>query len=413
MELIKYMDFIAGALYTSAIFIVSSVFIYLFVVSLFGWRKKTEIREVTHPDKNYAIIVAAHNEQAVIGNTIKSLKSMTYPTNKYQVYVIADNCTDNTAKIARDLGAIVFERYDTLNKGKGHALKWIFDKLLASEFEFDAVCILDADNLVSEGFLLNIDRKMQMGYQVVQGYRDMKNPWDSWITSSYSITYWLANRLCQLPRQYLGMNCTLTGSGYAVSVEVLKNIGWQIDTLTEDVEFYFQLCLNDIKIGWAHDAIIFDEQPITLSQSWRQRTRWMQGHFSCAFLYGRKIFCKLLRDKSLQAFDTMVMLFYPFFYVMGSVIMTFQAVKTVLLQIDDVNLRALLLFAAVSTITFVVQNIYSVTVLVNENKAHKNLIMGLAVLPIFNFTWIPIMIQGYFLRKNKDWAHIAHTSTAA
>lgn len=413
MELIKYMDFSANLLFTAAVTVILIVLGYFLIISVFGWRKRPENHEVSYPDKNYAIIVAAHNEQAVIGNTIRSIKAMNYPKEKYEVFVIADNCTDDTANIARDCGAVVFERQDALNKGKGHALKWMFEKLFGAEFKFDAVCILDADNLVSKDFLLQIDKKMQKGYQVVQGYRDMKNPWDSWITSSYSITYWLANRLCQLPRQYLGMNCTLTGSGYAVSIETLKTIGWEIETLTEDVEFYFQLCLNDVKIGWAHDAVIFDEQPVTLSQSWRQRTRWMQGHFSCTFLYGRQAFNKLLKDKSLQAFDTVVMLFYPFLYVMGSVLMAFQAMKTVASQIDDANLKALLLFAVMSVITFVIQNIFSVTVLVNENKASKNLIMGLVVLPIFNFTWVPIMIQGYFSRKNKDWAHIAHTSTAA
>ena len=412
MEFIKYIEFSANTFFIAAITIILTVLAYFFIVSVFGWRKRPEKHEVSHPDKNYAIIVAAHNEQSVIGNTIRSIKAMDYPAEKYGVFVIADNCTDDTANIARACGAVVFERQDTSNKGKGHALKWMFDKLFGSDFEFDAVCILDADNLVSKDFLLQIDKKMQKGYQVVQGYRDMKNPWDSWITSSYSITYWLANRLCQLPRQYLGMNCTLTGSGYAVSVDTLRKIGWEIETLTEDVEFYFQLCLNDVKIGWAHDAVIFDEQPVTLSQSWRQRTRWMQGHFSCVFLYGRRVFGKLLRDRSLQSFDTVVMLFYPFLYVMGSFLMAFQAMKTIILQIDDTNLKALLLFAAMSIITFVVQNVFSVTVLVNENKGSKNLIMGLVVLPIFNFTWVPIMIQGYFSRKNKNWAHIAHTSAA-
>lgn len=412
MELIKYISFSSETLFAVTSAITFLILIYFFMISIFGWKKKPDANGNTRPANNYAIIIAAHNEQTVIANTIKSIKSMDYPEDKYKVYVVADNCSDKTAEIARSCGAIVYERFDSVSKGKGHALKWMFDILFGSDVDFDAVCILDADNLVSKDFLLHIDKKMQGGYEVVQGYRDMKNPWDSWITSSYSITYWLANRLCQLPRQHLGMNCTLTGSGYAVSVGLLKKIGWEIETLTEDVEFYFQLCLNDIKIGWAHEAVIFDEQPITLSQSWKQRTRWMQGHFSCAFLYGRRVFCKLLKDKSLQAFDTMIMLFYPFIYVVGSLFMGLQMIKTAILQIDDANLRTILFFVVISISCFLIQNIFSLSVLVNEKKVSKNIIMGLVVLPIFNFTWIPIMIQGYFSRKNKNWAHISHTGTS-
>lgn len=412
MELLKYLGFSVNTLFTITSAIVLLILVYFFTISVFGWKKRKENCKNIIPTNKYAIIIAAHNEETVIRNTIYSVKAMNYPEENFEVYVVADNCTDNTAQIARDCGAVVYERFDAVKKGKGQALNWMLDILFASENTYDAVCILDADNLVSKDFLLQIDRKMQQGYKVVQGYRDMKNPWDSWITSSYSITYWLANRLCQLPRQYLGMNCTLTGSGYAVSTDILREIGWEIETLTEDVEFYFQLCLNDIKIGWAHEAVIFDEQPITLSQSWKQRTRWMQGHFSCCFIYGKQVFSKLLEEKSLQSFDTLIMLLYPFLYVVGSLLLGLQGMKTVLAQIDDVNLRTIIIFTAVSLCSFLLQNIYSFSVLVNEKKANRNIIMGLIVLPIFNFTWIPIMVQGYLSRKNKDWAHIAHTSTA-
>lgn len=407
------MTVLVNLFYVIALIIISGIAGYFFIISVHGWRKRPEAGDYKGPANDYAIIIAAHNEQAVIKNTISSIKKMNYPKNKYEIFVIADNCTDSTAQIARDSGARVYERSNTEEQGKGHALKWMFNILFHMNEKFDAVCILDADNLVSEDFLLQLDRKMEQGYQVVQGYRDMKNPWESWITSSYSITYWLANRLCQLPKQYLGMNCTLTGSGYAVRIDTLKNTGWEIETLTEDVEFYFQLCLKDIKIGWAHDAVIYDEQPITLSQSWRQRTRWMQGHFSCSFIYGKRIFKKFLSEKSLQSFDTLVMLLYPFVYVIGFILMIIQGIHTVFGQIEDVSARTILALIIVSLLTFLIQNIYSLSVLVNEKKANKNLILGLILLPIFNFTWVPIMIQGYFSRKNKQWAHIAHTGSVS
>lgn len=397
--------------YYFAVTVIAVIAGYYFIISIFGWRKRADKSEYAGPASSYAIIISAHNEQAVIENTINSIKKMDYPSDKYEIFVVADNCSDNTARIAKGCGASVYERTNLKENGKGQALKWMFNILTHMDKRYDAVVILDADNLVSVDFLHQIDKKMSQGFEVVQGYRDMKNPWESWITLSYSITYWLANRLCQLPRQYLGINCTLTGSGYAVSMNTLKRIGWNIETLTEDVEFYFQLCLQDVKIGWAHEAVIYDEQPTTLAQSWKQRTRWMQGHFSCMFIYGKRVFARVLREKSFQAFDSLIMLLYPLFYVFGFILMAIHGIDVLVSQTGDISVHALIALILVSVISYLIQNIYSLFFLADEKKANKKVILGLILLPVFNFTWVPIMIQGYFSRKNKKWAHIAHTGS--
>jgi len=410
----KYLELIfdfGNSLFFISTIMVGLVAVYFFIISIFGWKKKPQENNYKGPINMYAIIVSAHNEEMVIKNTINSIKELDYPSNKYEIFVIADNCSDRTAQIARDCGASVYERENLHDCGKGYALKWMFNILFHLNKKFDAICILDADNLVSKDFLMQIDKKMAQGYEVVQGYRDMKNPWESWITLSYSITYWLANRLCQLPRQYLGMNCTLTGSGYAFRMDTLKKIGWEIETLTEDVEFYFQLCLQNIKIGWAHEAVIYDEQPTTFSQSWKQRTRWMQGHFSCAFIYAKRTFEKLLQEKSLQAFDSLIMLLYPFFYILGCMLMTVQGIYVFATQIKDASIRTIVILAIISILTFLIQNIYSFSVLADEKKANMKVVLGLIILPLFNFTWVPIMIYGFFSRKNKQWAHIVHSGT--
>lgn len=409
-EYLELISDLGNSLYFIAVAIIAIIAGYYFVISAFGWKKRTDKYYYKGPLNSYAIIISAHDEEMVIRNTINSIKEMDYPSNKYEIFVVADNCSDNTAQLARESGASVYERTNLQENGKGQALKWMFNILFRLNKKYDAVVILDADNLVSKDFLKQIDKKMSQGFEVVQGYRDMKNPWESWVTMSYSITYWLANRLCQLPRQYLGMNCTLTGSGYAVRIDTLKKIGWKIETLTEDVEFYFQLCLQDVKIGWAHEAVIYDEQPTTLLQSWKQRTRWMQGHFSCVFIYGKQILRKLLQEKNIHAFDSLVMLLYPFFCVLGSILMVIQGIYTVA-RIGDASIRTIVILALISVISFLVQNIYSLSVLADEKKANKKVILGLIILPLFNFTWVPIMIQGYFSRKNKKWAHIAHSGS--
>ncbi len=137
--------------------------------------------------------------------------------------------------------------------------------------------MFDADNLVHKNFLKEMNKKMCKGYKVVQGYLDSKNPEDTWITGSYSIAFWSCNRMFQLARYNLGLSSQLGGTGFCIDTDILKELGWGATCLTEDLEFSCKIILNGYKVGWAHDAIIYDEKPLTLGQSWRQRKRWMQG----------------------------------------------------------------------------------------------------------------------------------------
>ncbi|HEX9060458.1 MAG TPA: glycosyltransferase family 2 protein, partial [Clostridia bacterium] len=164
-------------------FLLMLIFAYYFVISIFGWVKRKEISaDKFELDKRFAMIVAAHNEEAVIGNIVRNLKRLKYPKDKYDVYVIADNCDDNTAGIARSEGAIVYERFDNVKKGKGYSLQWMFAKLFKLDKKYDAFCIFDADNLASSNFLMEMNKHLHMGNKVVQAYLDSKNPGDSWIS---------------------------------------------------------------------------------------------------------------------------------------------------------------------------------------------------------------------------------------
>ena len=239
--------------------------IYFFVIQIVGWIKRKEVPASSFkPVKKFAMIVAAHNEEMVVGELIDSLVDMNYPKELFDVFVIADNCTDRTAQISGKHGAIVLERNNKIEKGKGFALKWAFDKIFKMDKNYDAFCIFDADNLVSPNFLLEMNKQMCRGYRVIQGYIDSKNPFDSWMTASYSIAFWTANRLYQLPRYYLGMSCGLCGTGFCVEANIIKEKGWNATCLTEDLEFTMKLALDNIYVGWAHDAIVYDEKPLTL-----------------------------------------------------------------------------------------------------------------------------------------------------
>lgn len=382
---------------------------YYFIISIFGWvRRKEQSAENFPPVHKFAILVAAHNEENVISGIVRNLKRLKYPKEMYEVFVIADNCNDNTAKIARENGAKVYERFDEVKKGKGFSLEWMFKKLFDMEEQYDAICILDADNLVSTNFLMEMNKQLSLGHKVVQGYLDSKNPHDTWVSGNYSLSYWISNRLFQLPRHYLGLNCALGGTGFVMSTQVLKEIGWGATCLTEDLEFSLKLVLKGMRVAWAHDAKVYDEKPLKLKQSWRQRKRWMQGHCDCAERFLKDLLVKSVKERDMVAFDSALYLIQPFIIVFNAIFMLGSLLKFALfsdhLLVTPFNMP-LWLFAV---ITLVATYIYIVFVYI-EGKLTAKVAAYYIVFPLYSLTWVPIIIQGFIHRHKREWVHTLHT----
>ncbi|HHW47548.1 MAG TPA: glycosyltransferase family 2 protein [Clostridiaceae bacterium] len=382
---------------------------YFFSISLFGWIKRKEnSAEQYPPKKRFALIVAAHNEEIVIPHIIDSLFRQNYPRELYDVFVIADNCSDRTAEIAEKHGAIVYIRQNSEERGKGYALEWMFEKIFNMEKKYDAVSIFDADNLVSSNFLLEMNKQLCKGHKVVQGYIDSKNPFDSWITCSYSIAFWLSNRIFQLPRYYLGLSCGLSGTGFCIDIELLKEIGWGATCLTEDLEFTMKLALNGKKVAWAHNAVVYDEKPLTLKQSWNQRKRWMQGHADCASRYLKPLFSKAFKEGDLVAFDCAVYLFQPIRFVLIGIITIMMWIQTVYPESPFYTLR-FIFPESIWYIFVILQFFYGPFIILIEKKFNLKVILGFIVYPIYCLTWVPITIQGFLSKDNKNWFHTVHT----
>jgi len=383
------------------------VFIYHFTISIFGWfRRKEEPADKYAPVKRFAVVVAAHNEEKVIGSIVRNMNRMDYPRELYDVYVIADNCTDNTAEIARQNGAEVFERSDRERRGKGYALKWMFDKLFRMDKKYDAVCVFDADNLVSLNFLREMNKHLCMGHKVVQGYLDCKNPTDSLIAGSYSITYWLNNRLFQLARYYLGLNCAIGGTGFVVDMDVLKQTGWNATSLTEDLEFSIKLALKGIRIYWTHEARVYDEKPLTLAQSWSQRKRWMQGQADCACRYFKELLAKALKDRDMVAFDTAMYVIQPMIIVISGMGLMANFLRFLISMDPDSLLTARTL---ISALLLFVTTYIGIVIIIAEGKFTWKIAGYFLAFPFYNLTWIPIIIQGFMDRDKKEWSHTIHT----
>ncbi|MHB9923853.1 glycosyltransferase family 2 protein [Clostridium botulinum] len=437
--------------------------LYYLILSLFGiYKKRDNGAENCTPKKKFALVVAAHNEEMVIGKIIESLESLDYPKNLYDIFIIADNCTDNTAKIAKTYdGVYVCERNVPDKRGKGYALEWMFSKLFNMDKDYDAIAIFDADNLVSKNFLKEMNYKMLKGYKVVQGYIDSKNPDDSWITGSYSIAFWTANRLFQLARTNLGLSNQIGGTGFCMDSKTLKELGWGATCLTEDLEFTCKLVLNGHKVGWAHNARVYDEKPLTLKQSWNQRKRWMQGFADVSSRFFTKLIKKAFKERSFVALDCALYTVQPFVTLLLALsailtliqsnssrganifvisylfspwvwktfsIIQFLFTPLIMLLEKKLSKGMFLTFSAYSLNVFLFAlilgnkpKLYEVAVLsiiylgvfilllyVVDRKKSLKMFIWYLLYGIYTLTWIPITIQGILNKNNKEWSHTKH-----
>lgn len=408
----------ADALYVFSMVIQILMFViggYYTFISLTGCLFKREPKTDINLNKThkFALVVAAHNEEIVIGNLIDSMKNINYPDDSYDIFVIADNCDDMTAEVSRQHGAAAYERFDNELKGKGYALDWMFDKIFAMDKKYDAVCVFDADNIVHPEFLNQMNRQFNKGYKAVQGYIDTKNPYDSWITLSYAISFWTINRMFQYARYTLGMCCQLCGTGFAISTDILKEIGWGATCLAEDMEFTMKLALNNYKVGWAHDAIVYDEKPLTFSQSYKQRVRWMQGHADILSRFFWKLIKKGFKDHDIKAIDCALYVFQPvrliaLFYI------TFMGYAQTFYPNGDLGFFQMSYLFSTPIIwdaIVIMQLLFVPTVLWFEGKLNWKVIKGYIPYYFYSFTWFPIAVVGIFKKNNKEWFHTQHTRT--
>ncbi len=271
--------------------------VYLFVPFFAGKEKKCKAQP---SGRRYAVLIAARNERAVLPHLINSIKAQDYPKELTDIYVVADNCTDDTALLARRAGATVYERRDDDNIGKGYALNFLLGSIERERGlnSHDAFMVFDADNLLEPNYITEMDKTLESGYEALCGYRNSKNFGDNWLSSGYAL--WYMHDSCHLnrSRMLLGTSCAVTGTGFLFTRGLLERLcGWNFFTLTEDIEFNVVCAINGIKIGFCPDAVLYDEQPVLMRQSWWQRTRWVQGGIQLAFRYGGSLLRGIFTQK--------------------------------------------------------------------------------------------------------------------
>jgi len=363
---------------------------------------------------NYAVLIAARNESQVIAQLISSIQGQSYSQDNITIFVIADNCTDNTAEIARNAGAAVWERFNKKQVGKGYALDFLLSKIFESypQNQFDGFFVFDADNLLDVNYISEMNETFNDGHKIITSYRNSKNYADNWLSAGYSLWFLRESKYMNNARMILKTGCAISGTGFLVSLDIIKeNGGWPFHLLTEDIEFSNHNAIVGNRIAYCETAIFYDEQPVTFRQSWNQRMRWAKGFYQVFGKYGASLIKTMFKKRSFYAFD-MFMTILPGM-VLTSVTMSLNLIIIILgLAIGfDISSVINLFVASFMTLYVLLFTIGGITVVTEWKMIHCRSFFKVAYLftfPLFMLTYIPIAIVAIF--KRVEWKPIRHNS---
>ena len=267
---------------------------FYFVIGMFFTRKFKSAKK----KHKYAICIAARNEKYVIGNLLDSINKQDYPKELLTVFVVADNCTDDTAQIAREYGAICYERCDLEHRTKGYALEYLFDKIEDDygRMSFDGYFIFDADNLLKSDYICKMNDAFDSGEKIITSYRNTKNFDENWIASTYALHWIRSIRTNHRARSVLRLATNIQGTGFLFTNEIVKD-GWHYVSLTEDRALTADAVAQGYRISYQDEAEFFDEQPVSLKVALRQRLRWSKGHLLAFVESGPYLFINIFCGK--------------------------------------------------------------------------------------------------------------------
>ncbi len=372
----------------------AALFVTAYLLMLAAAAMLPEKRRGPPPRRSsFAVVIPAHNESAVIATTVASVAALDYPKELFEAFVIADNCTDDTADIARRGGARCLERRNPDRRGKGYALDWAFARILASG-RHEAFVVVDADTIVDPGFLEAMNGRLCRGARAIQGYYDVQHPWTSAV-ESLSYLGFVATRLLRYRgRSRLGWSSNLLGNGMCFARGLIERFGWTATSILEDVEYGMQLQLAGERVVFAEEARVRAEIPSTLAGAANQRGRWDIGKLGVARKYLPALLRAAFARRDLSCFDAAMDLLIPPFPIMAA-LMTAGCAAFFLWGGPSFGRVAWLATAGGMAV-------YTALCLAIA-RARPRVYLSLLYAPVF-FAWrILLMIRDVFEKKHTRW----------
>ena len=365
---------------------------------------------------SYAFVIAAHNEEPVIGNLVRSILTQKYD-GLIDCFVVADACTDNTFEEAQKAGAIAWSRNDLVRKGKSWVLDYAFNRIL-NEYgdKYEAFFVMDADNIIAPNYVEIMNQAFDAGYLVCTSYRNSKNFDSSWISSAYATWFLREAKFLNNVRMMVGTSCAISGSGWLVSEKIIKGMhGWNFHVLTEDIQFSTFCCAHGIQIGYA-PAEFFDEQPVTFKASWTQRMRWTKGFYQVFFSYNRNLLSGIIKERRFSSYD-MLMTVAPgmiltllsafvngAYLVIGYFSHGFIATQGELLMCVG---SLVMTFGSMYIVFWILGLITTISERKHIHCRKKwRIVTNIFTFPIFMLTYIPITVVALF--KKVEWVPTKH-----
>ena len=390
------------------VFLLATGLLYLLLSFRGFWGLKRPPRAARR--RRFALLLPAHDEEGVIGLAVESLRRLDYPAELFDVFVIADHCTDGTSAAAAAAGAKVLDHSGPgLKAGKGRALKWATPRVLAAGC--DALCYFDADSLAHPGFLRAMNDRLETGAEAVQGRQLAKNT-RVWLSRVLAAGHIVSNRFFQLPKQALGLSATLHGKGMCFTAATAARFPWDETCLTEDLEMQMRLAAAGVRIEWEPAAVVYDEEPETLTQYLTRTIRWTRGSLDTARRHLARLCARALLKADPRAFEAALYCAQTYRFALvgaGALLLwashdRFNLILWVYARLPGVELA----FKALALLPLFV---YPGAALLLE-RAPARLVAAYFLQPLLGALRLPVFVAGV-LRGTDFWGRTEHTSRVA
>lgn len=374
---------------------------YFLALAVAAIRRLPATQQSASRSHRLGMLVPAHNEEQGIEATIESLLRQNYPRDQYEVIVIADNCHDRTAEMARAAGVTVMERNDQALRGKGHALIWTFNRLAKSGYPHDAYVIVDADSIGAPNLLEAVSRLLDKGWQAIQVYYTVQNPGETWVSALRFASFASYSYLRPLGRTRLGSTAKLQGNGFCLAAGLLRSHPWRSSALVEDLDYSAELAVAGIRVAFTPEGQVRSEMPLTLRQAASQLRRWEQGRWQVLRRHVPCLLRSALRQRQLWQLEAALDLLVPPFSFLIGVPCLFALIRLIL---GDLDTFFLVLWGGV-LIAFLIHLLTALLLV----RAPAVVYRALLCAPLYLIWLIGINLGILFGRGTKAWIRTPRT----